>query len=147
MNILVIDDKGAPMAQALIPAINQNIKDPVIFGVAMDREGMAQMQRAGADLALSGPNAAATGCRRADIIIMPIEMSTSGGNRSVQRMINAINSSKAKKISVPSGTPSDLGKRVQEVVDQLKLIAGAKEPPKQEQLPDPKQEQSPDNED
>ena len=103
MKIVVIDGQGGGIGRALVSGIKANVPDCSVTAVGTNSAATIAMQKAGADRAATGENAAVVACRTADWIVGPVGIVVADAllGEVTPRMAQAVGSSTAKKILIP----------------------------------------------
>ena len=103
MNILIIDAQGGGIGRQLISHIKRELPDLYITAVGTNSMATTAMLKAGANQGATGENSVAVACRRADIIIGPIEIIVADSmiGEITPSIANAITQADAERILIP----------------------------------------------
>ena len=93
MELLIIDAQGGGIGKQLAASVKKARPDLLVTAVGTNSAATAAMLRAGADRGATGENAVLAGCRRADVIAGPGEITPA--------MALAVGQSRAKRILIP----------------------------------------------
>ena len=104
MKIVVIDGQGGKIGRTVIEQLKKKVPQEEILAIGTNSIATSSMLKAGAALGATGENPIVVASRDADIIIGPIGivMADSLLGEITPTMANAIASSKARKILIPT---------------------------------------------
>ena len=101
--VLVIDAQGGGLGKQLISRIKKELPDVFITAVGTNSIATQAMMKAGADEQATGENSVVVSCRKAEIIVGPIEIVIADSmiGEVTPAMAVAVAQSPAKRILVP----------------------------------------------
>ena len=135
MKILVIDAQGGGIGKQLVTAIKREIPDAHVTAVGTNTAATTAMMKAGADEAATGENPVIVGCRRADVIVGPVDIVIADSlfGEVTPEMALAVARSNARRILIPFNQcdniiagVSDLGtgELIRSTISEIKKYAG-----------------------